>query len=126
MTRNIKLNHITNTIIFNFGLGKQKDKKKLIFNPHFGATGTMDEKIQKKMIKEQNILKTMIADIETIDNCIEVKNLMIPDMVKIDVEGLEYSVLLGMKKTLSKYKPSLFIEVHGDTTESKITNIKRR
>lgn len=35
-----------------------------------------------------------------------------PTFVKIDVEGAEYQVLLGMQETLSKYHPTLMIEIH--------------
>ena len=35
-----------------------------------------------------------------------------PDIIKIDVEGAEYSVLLGAKQILEKYHPLLLIEIH--------------
>ncbi|MBO4245531.1 MAG: FkbM family methyltransferase [Bacilli bacterium] len=34
------------------------------------------------------------------------------DLIKIDVEGAELSVLKGMKKTINKYHPKLLIEIH--------------
>jgi len=36
-----------------------------------------------------------------------------PDIVKIDVEGHELSVLRGMVKTIHEYKPVIFYEAHG-------------
>jgi FkbM family methyltransferase len=33
------------------------------------------------------------------------------DWIKIDVEGAEYEVLLGLEETLSRFKPTLFVEV---------------
>lgn len=35
-----------------------------------------------------------------------------PDVIKIDVEGSEYNVLLGGKKFLKKKKPLIFLETH--------------
>jgi hypothetical protein len=35
----------------------------------------------------------------------------IPDFVKIDVEGMELSVLKGMQKIIKNFKPRMFIEV---------------
>jgi FkbM family methyltransferase len=35
-----------------------------------------------------------------------------PDIIKIDVEGAEYDVLLGMKNTLQLYKPHILLATH--------------
>lgn len=35
-----------------------------------------------------------------------------PDVIKIDVEGAEYLVLLGAKNTLLSKKPIIFLEIH--------------
>jgi hypothetical protein len=35
------------------------------------------------------------------------------DTIKIDVEGYEYKVLSGAKDTLKKYRPLVFLEIHG-------------
>lgn len=37
-----------------------------------------------------------------------------PDVIKIDVEGAEMSVLMGMRQTLRIHKPILFLEFHPD------------
>ena len=49
------------------------------------------------------------------------------ELVKIDVEGAEYQVIQGMKRTLVKWKPHLIIEVHrwggqGEEIESFLRN----
>ncbi len=36
----------------------------------------------------------------------------IPDIIKIDVEGAEYDVLLGAKKTLERYQPHILLATH--------------
>ena len=45
----------------------------------------------------------------TVDNFCD-ENGVIPDLVKIDVQGLELNVLKGMKKTLEKSRPFMFVE----------------
>jgi FkbM family methyltransferase len=35
-----------------------------------------------------------------------------PDILKMDVEGSEYDVLMGAKKTINQYRPKLLIELH--------------
>ena len=37
---------------------------------------------------------------------------IVPDVVKIDVEGAEMKVLTGMRRTLDSHPPVLFLEVH--------------
>ena len=40
-----------------------------------------------------------------------------PDLVKIDVEGHEVSVLVGMTKTLAEQNPAVVVELHGRPEE---------
>ena len=35
-----------------------------------------------------------------------------PDILKMDVEGAEYDVLVGAERTISRYRPKLLIELH--------------
>jgi FkbM family methyltransferase len=42
---------------------------------------------------------------------------VVPDAIGIDTEGSELLILKGGEKTLSKYKPKLFISVHPDLGE---------
>jgi hypothetical protein len=39
---------------------------------------------------------------------------VVPDIIKIDVEGFEWEVLKGARPTLREHRPVLQIEVHGD------------
>lgn len=45
-----------------------------------------------------------------------------PDFIKIDVEGHEYQVLLGAKKTLEESRPALFIEIAKTINQRHFTN----
>jgi FkbM family methyltransferase len=47
----------------------------------------------------------------SIDSLVE-NGYRIPDIIKIDVEGAEYDVLLGAVKTLEQYKPKLLLATH--------------
>lgn len=48
---------------------------------------------------------------QSIDGLIE-QGYKIPDIIKIDVEGAEYDVLLGAKKTLEQYHPHILLATH--------------
>jgi FkbM family methyltransferase len=48
-----------------------------------------------------------------VDDLVEGGQIQPPDLVKIDVEGAEASVIRGAKRTLSRYKPWVICEIHG-------------
>ena len=49
-----------------------------------------------------------------------------PDLIKIDVEGMEYQVLKASSKTIKKYKPILLIEINNDINDMKKILIKNK
>ena len=50
---------------------------------------------------------------EPLDHWIQDKEIESIDVLKLDVDGNEFSVLMGSKDTLKKYKPVIFLEVWG-------------
>ena len=67
--------------------------------------------IFKKLFEKKNIIKSENIILKKLDNLIKCK----VDFVKIDSEGAEYEVLLGMKKILKKNQPKLIIEINNFT-----------
>ena len=59
-------------------------------------------------------------------DCVKIDDLEIyrPTLVKIDVEGFEYPVLLGMTETIKEYKPVIFYEAHGNDLDLIYTYLK--
>lgn len=66
----------------------------------------------RDVYKEKGFKKTSVKTlpIDSFKNNLGINDL--PDIIKIDVEGAEYLVLLGAKKTLMEKRPALFIEIH--------------
>lgn len=54
---------------------------------------------------EQNV------QVQTLDNFITETG-VVPDIIKVDIEGAEYWFLEGAQKALREYRPYLFIELH--------------
>ncbi len=48
---------------------------------------------------------------------------IIPNIIKVDIEGAEHLFLLGAQKTLKKYSPILYIELHSQYCALKCTEI---
>ena len=48
-----------------------------------------------------------------LDVLVEKLKLTPPDVIKIDAEGAECDILEGARTTLTKYRPALYVELHG-------------
>jgi FkbM family methyltransferase len=55
--------------------------------------------------------KTMEIKMTTLENLVAEDNIK-PDLVKIDVEGFEYEILMSSWKLMENHKPALHLEVH--------------
>ncbi len=73
--------------------------------------------------KEDNETETIVYEVktDTLDNFTREKNIL-PDLIKIDVEGHELSVLKGAENFISEHHPTLIIEI--EQRHHKNTNIE--
>ena len=115
--RNVDLNGLTNVRLFNVALGAKRDTLGLVlvFGDSSSALATLDMSRQAELLKYKGRIRTRILPVEVypLDEYILANSLPDPDFVKIDVEGYEYSVLLGAQGTLLGRKPPLLLEMHG-------------
>jgi hypothetical protein len=63
------------------------------------------------------------VSITTLDEDIREMSLPTPHFVKVDVEGGELAVLIGARETLLARHPRLFLELHGETMNLKLSNV---
>ncbi len=56
----------------------------------------------------------------SLDEAVEIHGLTAPDLIKMDVEGAESSVIKGAQRTLKLYRPSLFIALHGGEEQREV------
>jgi hypothetical protein len=63
------------------------------------------------------------AEVKTLDEDIAEARLPAPDFVKVDVEGYELQVLQGARQLLTTKRPSLYLEMHGETMDEKRANV---
>tara|TARA_E500000178_G_scaffold194913_1_gene192877 strand:+ start:535 stop:1257 length:723 start_codon:yes stop_codon:yes gene_type:complete len=88
-----------NIRVFNFALGDKKYTKNFYIPFHNDPESSFLKKPQSE-VKKIKIIKgdNFIKDIKV-------------DFIKIDVEGFEEKVLFGFKKTISRYRPLLLVEI---------------
>ena len=118
----VEENYLNNTLIHNIGIGEKNERKKLFVRLNDTGTASIERYIQNQIIAEGAYNEYEIA-VYKLDEYVNRYNLPKPDFVKIDVEGMEYPCLLGMKKIIDKYKPMFFIEIHGADLKRKQENI---
>jgi len=120
---NVRFNRLNNVEILNMGIGSKKELKTLATRRYYPGSGSMEDVIKTDIFREK--YKIFEVKVDTLDSCIQNEGLPKPDLVKIDIEGMEYSALLGMTKTLSEYKPLLYIEIHGSSEKNKTDTIQK-
>lgn len=121
---NLQLNSFKNVTIQKVALGSERGQGTLVFSASSLGVGSLDSAIQANLRRERGS-HTIQVTIDTLDALVAEARLPSPDLVKIDVEGFEYQVLLGMQEILRSSRPQLYIEIHGSTTEQKQANVQR-
>jgi FkbM family methyltransferase len=121
--KSIELNDLHNVDLLNIGIADTTGNAELAIRHNRTATGSMNSEIQTKILSEHHS-KLLKVSIDTIDHCIVANRLSPPDLIKIDIEGMEYNALKGSDQTIKQYSPEMCIEIHGADKSLKIANIK--
>lgn len=104
---NIKLNNLKNIKAINSALSDFEGESELFDNLHINRGAA-------SMISDKNEKGINIA-VSTLDNFISKYNILNLDFIKIDVEGVEYPMLLGSLKLLkNENKPVICLEYSTD------------
>jgi FkbM family methyltransferase len=127
LCKNVRMNDLNNVRLVNLGLGDKRNTLSLVYGEHDAGMGTLDEAWQVKLIETRRGVrwKAALVDVYPLDEYIWTESLPDPDFVKIDVEGYEYNVLLGMQDTIRRCKPALLVELHGMGNEQGRENARK-
>lgn len=99
----IKKNNIKNIISHNFAIGSKDCQIKL----------NLAEQSSNILESNANVSKTVMIQQIALDEFPE-KNNIIPNFIKIDVDGYELEVLKGLENAILKYKPMMVVETNDD------------
>jgi FkbM family methyltransferase len=95
-TSQIKIiNNLSNYNVYNFLIGNKDEIVKCFSEP-----------LQSLAIPGNDT--RLMFKIDTLVDMFEI----VPDVIKIDIEGCEYQALSGARDTIAEYQPVIFIEVH--------------
>ena len=124
IAQNVRLNGFSNVRIVSAGLGERCETLRFTFPESEPARGTAVSTISDQIRRESDA-QTLEIQVRTLDSEITGSGLPVPDFIKIDIEGMEYAALKGMRETLQMYRPRLSIEMHGADIEEKTANARR-
>jgi FkbM family methyltransferase len=121
LLENISLNGIHNVTVRDVALSADAGAATMRFNPLMpgGSKVILDKDAAQDHGLESANGRVRVT---TLDRDIEERGLPAPTFLKIDVEGFELDVLRGAAQTLARGRPSLFIEIHGETLAGKRSN----
>jgi len=109
LVKHIKYNRIKNIFPHKLVIGKTNIDQ-VVFYEHSVSSSPLGGIIKRTKNSSDNFLVTKKPQVSLDSFC--KKNELIPDVIKIDVEGSELNVLEGAKNILTKYKPIIFLSVH--------------
>jgi FkbM family methyltransferase len=107
---NLAQNKVSNALVFPVALGM--DATPVDFTINYGNSNLGVTTLSS--IYTQKIGHTITAGAISLDQLIEQFNLLPPKLIKIDIEGAEEVVIVGMKATLQSHRPVLLMELHGE------------
>jgi FkbM family methyltransferase len=117
--QNVSLNQFKNVTVVNKGLGDKTEQRHLYYSEASLTEGTASLKYAEGRIASERVT------LDTIDNLI--RELPVPNFIKIDVEGYQLEVLRGGEQCLKTYAPLLMAELKdvGDTNRDDFNEIEQ-
>jgi FkbM family methyltransferase len=108
MKQNVMLQNTSNVDVYNFAAGDTEGNIRFFVNLRSNGCKVLvdGESLPKRPGK------VIQVPIKIMDNFVNELNLDQVDFIRMDVEGYEYHVIEGMKKTIQKFKPMIQLEVH--------------
>jgi FkbM family methyltransferase len=97
-----RLSKHRNVICHNLALGDKKESKELYIPENAPEQSSIN------ILQKHERIKAVKVNVERLDDFHNIH----PDIMKIDVEGYGYNVLLGSRETLKVYHPQIILEFH--------------
>jgi FkbM family methyltransferase len=107
--RNLKMNKVFNVDLMRFAISNRTGPKVMSYLPCSSGSQILEDVPSSEAMNVQG--KSLTIEATSLDDFCA-KTLLIPDMVKVDVEGHEVEVIEGGMRTFRSSKTTLILEVH--------------
>ncbi len=123
LNKNIELNHLEGVKTYQLALSDEEGSTNFFdaFHPKYpfvrhqlGSVGSLERK------PENFPSRTIDVMMKSLDKFIGEEALPPPDLIKMDTEGTEHKVLMGMRHILTKHRPLIITELLYELNEDKI------
>jgi len=104
LTKNLSLNKAANVTLFPYALSDKEGEADFSVDRNAWNQGNFSLFNNDAGVEKQHVI------IKVADNIAEIQSLESLDLVKIDVEGFEYQVMLGLRQTLERHRPRIIFE----------------
>jgi len=118
LQEHLELNAVKNVQIRPVGVGRERATLQLAFDPLMPGGASLSASISAGIVSGGGSDIRRI-EVTTLDLDIVESKLPSPDFIKIDIEGFELDALIGAAETLRKVRPTLYLEMHGETMTEK-------
>jgi FkbM family methyltransferase len=116
LSENVRRNGVLDRVLlFNGMIGANKGQGQIHFVPGMEEYSSM--KIPEHLAVKNQELCTETVPIERVDDLVDEHDLH-PAVLKVDVEGAEFSVFKGALNTISKYRPVVISEIWKNPTKA--------
>ncbi len=112
LKKNLKYNKISNVKVFNWAIVGKSTPKRTLFVDSKSGMSTMFGRSDKELISAKQTVTT-----KTLSKVLKAEKIKSVDLVKMDCEGAEYEILLGLNPSAYRQFKAFVIEYHDDITE---------
>lgn len=119
LTGNLALNGFRNVVVRKFGVGETPQQIQLVWNPAMPGGASAETATAVHLQETVPGAQVETIPIVTLDQDTEENSLPAPDLIKIDIEGWELQALRGATRLLQRFRPALYLEMHGETMAEK-------